>query len=54
MIRKIARWWGTRRLIDEHGMWGSHSAYPVEQWVSDVDNYETRLGYWDAVWEMTR
>jgi hypothetical protein len=54
MLRRIIRWCGVRRLLAEHDMWASHPAYPVEQWAADVADYETRLGYWESVWEMTR
>lgn len=41
-------------LSDLHGgVWGEHDAYPVaypvEDWVMDATNNDTRLGYWEWV-----
>ena len=29
------------------GYWGSHYDYPVEDWKLDVQNGDTRRGYWE-------
>ena len=34
------------RLIEEHGVWGELPDHPVEDWKNDVDNDDTREGYW--------
>ena len=36
-------------LIQEHGVWGAHPTWPVEDWKTEVDNDDTRLGYWEWV-----
>lgn len=40
-------------LSDIHGgMWGEHDYYPVEDWVMDATNGDTRLGYWEWLSDM--
>jgi hypothetical protein len=36
-------------LSDEHGVWGAHPTWPVQDWKTEVENDDTRLGYWDWV-----
>lgn len=37
-------------LSDMHGgYWGEHPAYPVVDWKYEVDNGDTRQGYWEWV-----
>lgn len=31
------------------GTWGEHPDYPVRDWKREVDNNDTRLGYWEWV-----
>lgn len=38
-----------QELIDEYGVWGEHPAYPVDDWQAEVENDETRQGYWEWV-----
>lgn len=33
------------------GRWGSHPKFPVEDWQAQVANNDTRLGYWDWVFD---
>lgn len=34
-------------LREKHGgFWGEHPEFPVVDWKYDVDNGDTRLGYW--------
>ena len=38
------------KLSEEHGgYWGEHPEYPVEDWIADVANGDTRRGYWEWV-----
>ena len=40
-------------LKEAHGgMWGEHPEFPVDDWLYEVDNGDTRLGYW--VWVAVR
>jgi len=34
---------------DHGGLWGECLGYPLEVWRFEVQNNETRLGYWDWV-----
>lgn len=37
-------------LAREHGgTWGSHPCYPPDEWMHEVSNGDTRLGYWEWV-----
>lgn len=36
-------------LTAENGIWGSHATWPVQDWKYEVDNDDTRLGYWEWV-----
>ena len=37
-------------LADEFGgVWGEHPGYPVDDWKDEVQNGDTRLGYWPWV-----
>jgi hypothetical protein len=37
-------------LEDQHGgYWGEHPDYPVSDWQYEVQNNDTRNGYWDWV-----
>ncbi len=39
-------------VIDKYGgNWGSHPKYPVKDWQYQVANNDTRLGYWDWVFD---
>jgi hypothetical protein len=42
---------GTNRkaLIAEYGFWGHHPDHPVADWQYEVQNDDTRLGYWGWV-----
>lgn len=31
------------------GHWGRHPEFPDQQWQEAVDNFDTRLGYWEWV-----
>lgn len=33
----------------KYGHWGAHPDYPVADWVYEVTNNYTRLGYWEWV-----
>ena len=35
--------------LPKKDVWGSDKDYPVEDWIKDVTNNTTRLGYWDWV-----
>lgn len=37
------------QLRTEYGFWGSHPEYPVEDWKYEVNNGDTRRGYWQWV-----
>jgi len=39
----------TGGLVEVYGYWGYHSIYTVADWVYEVDNGDTRQGYWDWV-----
>ena len=42
-----------RKLADQHGgVWGNHPKYPPKDWTYEVDNGDTRAGYWDWVISM--
>lgn len=34
------------------GYWKSHPDYPIEDWIFEVHEGNTRRGYWDWVWYM--
>lgn len=35
-------------LREAHGgVWGEHPDYPLDDWLYEVSNGDTRLGYWD-------
>ena len=37
-------------LAEQHGApWGTHPDYPLSDWQYEVNNDDTRLGYWDWV-----
>ena len=37
-------------LADEHdGIWGEHPEHSLSDWRYEVENNDTRLGYWDWV-----
>lgn len=36
-------------LKDRHGYWGAHPTWPVEDWQAEVENGDTRHGYWEWV-----
>lgn len=36
-------------LIATHGIWGEHRDYPAADWRYEVQNDDTRLGYWEWV-----
>jgi len=36
-------------LIEIHGVWGEHPTWSVADWKYEVDNDDTRAGYWDWV-----
>jgi len=36
-------------LTAVHGVWGAHDTWPVQDWKYEVDNDNTRLGYWEWV-----
>ena len=40
---------GTRLAQQYGGHWGEHPNYPVDDWRYEVDNRDTRLGYWEWV-----
>lgn len=43
------------KLADEHGgHWGKHPDHPVSDWQYEVENHETRLGYWEWVADRVR
>ncbi len=31
------------------GVWGQHPDYPVADWQAEIENNDTRLGYWEWV-----
>lgn len=37
------------RLIEELGIWGELEDYPRSDWIAEVQNQNTQLGYWDWV-----
>lgn len=39
-----------QKLSDEYGYNGEHPGYPVDNWKMDVDNDDTRRGYWEWVY----
>ena len=36
-------------LASRHGYWKEHPEFPVTDWQYEVQNDETRLGYWEWV-----
>lgn len=34
------------QLIKEHGIWGEFAEFPPRDWMYEVANGDTRLGYW--------
>lgn len=36
-------------LKEAFGMWGEHDGFPVSDWVLDVRDEGTRIGYWEWV-----
>jgi len=36
-------------FIDQYGFWGTHPKYPRIDWVYEVANNDTSIGYWDWV-----
>lgn len=38
-----------RKLNDRYGYWDAHATWPVEDWKTEVDNGDTRHGYWEWV-----
>ncbi|MBK6616367.1 hypothetical protein [Ottowia sp.] len=41
---------GGTALADQHGgTWGEHPDHPLSDWRYQVENDETRLGYWEWV-----
>lgn len=39
-----------KKLADAHGgIWKNHPDYSAADWVYEVTNGDTRLGYWDWV-----
>jgi hypothetical protein len=36
-------------LADHHGYWEEHPIYPLEDWRYEVENGDTRLGYWEWI-----
>jgi len=36
----------SHRLRDKYGQWGEHPKYPAGDWRYEVQNNDTRLGYW--------
>lgn len=38
-------------LTEDHGgYWGEHPEYPLNDWKYEVENNDTRSGYWDWVY----
>jgi len=37
------------RMIAEHGIWGEHLDHHSDDWRYEVQNGDTRLGYWEWV-----
>ena len=35
---------------EEYGHWGEHPDFPVQDWQAEVQEGETRLGYWEWVY----
>ncbi|KKK54830.1 hypothetical protein LCGC14_3080720, partial [marine sediment metagenome] len=40
--------------LPKKDVWGSDKDCPVEDWIEDVTNNATRLGYWDWVEHMKK
>lgn len=39
-----------KRWVDSFGgWWGEHPGFPVSDWLYEVANGDTRLGYWEWV-----
>lgn len=38
-----------KEMIDKYGVWSEHPEWPVEDWKTEVENNDTRAGYWDWV-----
>ena len=36
-------------LTAQHGVWGEHPTWPSQDWKYEVDNGDTRIGYWEWV-----
>jgi hypothetical protein len=36
-------------LSDQYGLWNEHPDHPEDEWVDQVVNGDTRLGYWEWV-----
>uniref|UniRef100_A0A6M3LT21 Uncharacterized protein n=1 Tax=viral metagenome TaxID=1070528 RepID=A0A6M3LT21_9ZZZZ len=35
--------------LDGYTIWDNHPDFPVEDWMHEVSNDDTRLGYWEWV-----
>jgi hypothetical protein len=33
----------------DHGYWGEHPNFPVQDWKNEVSNNDTKQGYWEWV-----
>lgn len=36
-------------LINKYGFWNDHPRYPASDWKYEVQNNDTRIGYWEWV-----
>lgn len=40
------------QLAPDHDYWGEHPDHPLDDWRYEVQNGDTRMGYWE--WVMAR
>ena len=49
ILAEVCRKIEARKMIEEHGYWGEHENYPVEEWRNETDVDDTRQSYWEWV-----
>jgi hypothetical protein len=49
IMSEVCRKIEARKLIEEHGYWGDHPKYSVEDWRHATATENTRMSYWEWV-----
>lgn len=42
----------SKKLAEKHGTWGEIKGFPRQDWITEVSNRDTNLGYWQ--WAATK